>query len=44
MASNCVKEIGIDAGMVSTRGKSNDVKHKLRSSDNNWSYDINMPG
>ena len=44
MASNRVKEIGIDAGMASTRGKSNDDKHTLRSSNNNWTYDINMPG
>ena len=44
MASNRVKEIGIDAGMASTRGKSNDVKHTLRSSNNNRTYDINMPG
>ena len=37
MASDRVKEIVIDAGMVSTRvsAKCNDVKHKLRSSNNN---------
>ena len=43
MASNRVKEIDIDTGMVSIRGKSNDVKHTLGSSSNNWTYDINMP-
>ena len=35
MASNCLKEIGIDAGMAFTRGKGNDVKHTLRGSNNN---------
>ena len=44
MASNCLKEIGIDAGMAFTRGKGNDVKHTLRGSNNNWTYDTNMPG
>ena len=29
MAYNHAKVIGIDAGMASTRGKSNDVKHTL---------------
>ena len=40
MASNRAKVIGVDAGMASTRGKSNDVKHTLGSSNNN----INYPG
>ena len=44
MATNRAKVIGIDAGMASTPGKSNTVKHTLRSSNNNWTYDINMPG
>ena len=44
MASNCMKEIGIDAGMASTHGKSNDVKYTLRGSNNNWTYNINMHG
>ena len=44
MASNRAKVIGIDAGMLSTRGKSNEVMHTLGSSNNNWNYDINMPG
>ena len=35
MASNRLKEIGIDAGMAFTRGKGNDVKHTLRGSNNN---------
>ena len=35
MASNHVKEIGIDAGMALTRGKGNDVKNTLRGSNNN---------
>ena len=35
MASNRVKKIGIKAGMASTRGKSNYVKHTLRCSNNN---------
>ena len=35
MAYNRAKVIGIDAGMASTRGKSNDVKHTLGSSNNN---------
>ena len=41
-----IKGIGIiiDAGMASTRGKNNDVKHTPGSSYNNWTYDINMPG
>ena len=33
MASNRLKEIGIDAGMAFTRGKGNDVKHTLRGSN-----------
>ena len=44
MASNRVKEIGIDAGMAFTHGKGNDVKNTLRGSNNNWTYDINKPG
>ena len=44
MAYNRAKVIGIDAGMASTRGKRKDVKHTLGSSNNNWTYDINMPG
>ena len=44
MAYNRVKVIGIDAGMAPTRGKSNDVKHTLGSSNNNITYDINIPG
>ena len=44
MAYNRVKVIGIDAGMAPTRGKSNDVKHTLGSSNNILTYDINMPG
>ena len=44
MAYNHAKLIGIDAGMASTRGKRNDVKHTLGRSNNNWTYDINMPG
>ena len=35
MASNRVKEIGIDSGMAPTSEKSNDVKHTLRGSNNN---------
>ena len=35
MASNRLKEIGIDVGMAFTRGKGNDVKHTLRGSNNN---------
>ena len=35
MASNDAKVIGTDAGMASTRGESNDVKHTQRSSNNN---------
>ena len=38
MASYRAKVIGIDAGMASTRGKSNYVKRTLGS------YGINMPG
>ena len=34
MASNRAKVIGIVAGIASTRGKSNDVKHTLGSSNN----------
>ena len=43
MASNRAKVIGIDAGKVSTRGKSNGVKHTLRISNNNWTDDFNIP-
>ena len=39
-----VKVIGTDAGMAANRGKSNNVKHTLRSSNINWTYDINMHG
>ena len=44
MAYNRAKVIGIDAGMASTRGKRNDIKHTLGSSSGSWTYDINMPG
>ena len=44
MAYNRAKVIGIDAGMTPTRGKSNDVKRTLGSSNNNLTYDINLPG
>ena len=43
MAFTRIKVIGIDAGMASTCGKSNDVKHTLGSSNNNWTHDIDMP-
>ena len=44
MAYNRAKVRGIDTRVASTRGKSNDVKHTLGSSNNILTYDINMPG